>query len=236
MLLHGDCLELMPTIADQSIDLILCDLPYAVTQNSWDSLIPVEPLWREYKRLIKSGGAIVLTAQQPFSSLLVASNITQFRYSLVWEKSNPTGFLNANRMPLRCHEDILVFYDKLPTYNPQKTTGHAPYRTTTGQRSSNYGNYNQIDTTSAGDRHPRSVIKVKNERGLHPTQKPVKLMEWIIRTYTNPGETVLDNCIGSGTTAIAALRSGRQWIGIEREAQYVEAARLRIEAESNTQQ
>lgn len=211
--------------------MILCDLPYAVTQNDWDSLVPMTPLWEQYGRIIKPNGAIVLTAQQPFSSMLVTAQPKMFRYSLVWEKAKPTGFLNAKRQPLRCHEDILVFYRKPPTYNPQMTTGHKPYRSMTGSNTSNYGSFRSIETVNNGERYPRSVQRFPHDHGsLHPTQKPVALMEWLIRTYTNPGEIVLDNCAGSGTTAVAAINSARQWIAMERDASYAAIARDRIAA------
>lgn len=224
----GDCLDLMTDIADQSVDMILADLPYAVTRNSWDEIIPLEPLWDHYRRIAKENAAIVLTSQQPFSSSLVASNPSMFRYSLVWQKTMPTGFLNANRMPLRSHEDIMVFYRRLPTYNPQKTQGHKPYRTQTGKRTSNYGHYTQTESVSSGQRHPTSILKFNHERGLHPTQKPVALMEYLIRTYSDEGQTVLDNTMGSGTTGVAAMRSGRHFIGMERDPDYMQIALDRI--------
>lgn len=232
MLLHGDCLELMPTLASQSIDLILCDLPYGTTRCKWDSVIPLEALWSEYRRLIKSNGAIVLTAQQPFSTVLTASNLKMLRYEWIWEKHWPTGYLNARKMPLKSHEQVLVFYSKLPTYNPQMTVGK-PYRSTRSAGSGRtYGKAEVIETVNHGSRYPRDILKFEHDRApnQHPTQKPVALMEYMIRTYTNPGDVVLDNCLGSGTTAVAAINTGRKWVGIEREAEYVEMAQSRIAA------
>jgi site-specific DNA-methyltransferase (adenine-specific) len=229
--IQGDCLEVMPGIPDKSIDMILCDLPYGTTACKWDQVIPFEPLWKEYKRLIKDHGAIVLTASQPFTSMLITSNLKWFRCEWIWQKSNGGGFLNANKYPLKRHENILVFSGSLPLYYPQKTKGK-PYSC----RSSSAGETTQDQTVAgwitdnSGDRFPTSVLIFSNETGLHPTQKPVALFEYLIKTYTNEGDLVLDNCIGSGTTAIAALNTGRHFIGIEKEPKYVEIARRRIAA------
>lgn len=219
----GDCLELMKGIETASIDMILCDLPYGTTQNKWDSVIPLELLWEQYRRVIKQNGAIVLFGAQPFTSQLVLSNPKEFRYSLVWEKNKSTGFLNAGRMPLRIHEDILVFYKRLPTYNPQKTTGHKPVNSFTKHTGdgTNYGKTKRgISGGGQTDRHPTSVLRfpvMNNDdpNKFHPTQKPVPLYEWLIKTYTNEGETVLDNCSGAGTLAVAASNTHRQFICME---------------------
>ena len=236
-IIHGDCLEVMPSIPDKSIDMILCDLPYGTTACKWDTIIPFEPLWKQYERVIKDNGAIVLTASQPFTSALVMSNPKLFRYEWVWEKDRATGFLDAKKRPMRAHENICVFYKSLPTYNPQKTKGHKP---TNKPQKDALGNLEELlrGGLRAGngggqtDRYPRDVIKVNmpnhGEMGLHPTQKPVALFEYLIKTYTNKGETVLDNCIGSGTTAIAAYNTNRHYIGIEKEEKCVNIARERI--------
>lgn len=212
--------------------MILCDLPYGTTACSWDSILPFEPLWKEYWRIIKPNGAVVLTASQPFTSALIMSEVKNFRYSLVWDKVNRyTGALNANKMPMRRHEDISIFYEKLPTYNKQFREGK-PYNTAknTGHgKITQYGEIAEIRRTiNDGNHNPCSIIDikgdVKNEMGLHPTQKPVALFEYLIKTYTNPGDTVMDNCAGSGTTAVAANNTGRKWICIERDTGYFEAA------------
>jgi site-specific DNA-methyltransferase (adenine-specific) len=226
--IQGDCLEVMRDIPDGSVDMILCDLPYGTTACKWDAIIPFEPLWEQYERIIKDNGAIVLTASQPFTTTLAYSNIKNFRYSWVWEKEQGVNFLMAKKQPLKVHEDVLVFYKKQPTYNPQMTKGK-PYVSGKGTSGDVTGNVTKVQTENSGTRYPRSVIKVNRETGLHPTQKPVALFEYLIRTYTNEGEVVLDNCIGSGTTAVAAINTNRQFIGIEREPEYVEIANKRIE-------
>ncbi|WP_237163301.1 site-specific DNA-methyltransferase [Paenibacillus sp. BIHB 4019] len=229
---HGDCLEIMPTLPDKSFDMILCDLPYGTTENSWDSVIPLDKLWFEYNRLIKDHGAIVLTAQTPFDKVLGASNLQLLRYEWIWIKNNSTGFLNAKRMPLKVHENVLVFYKKLPTYNPQKTSGHKPVNRFKKHTSdgSNYGKTN-IGTEGGGqtDRYPVDVLYYPRDRErYHPTQKPVALFEYLIRTYTNDGDLILDNCIGSGTTAVAAARCNRNFVGIEKEQRYIDIANERL--------
>ena len=226
-LLHGDCLELMGEIPDGSVDMVLCDLPYGTTQNKWDSVIPFEPLWAHYKRICK--GAIVLTATQPFTSALVASNSRDFRYEMVWEKSSVTGHLNAHRRPMRTHEDVLVFSDFSPPYYPQ---GLQPYGETQ-KRGNNGTNFGKSGTENyqAFTNYPRSIIRIANDsKPVHPTQKPVALMEYLIRTYTNEGETVLDNCMGSGTTGVACINTGRDFIGIEQDDKYFAIAKQRIES------
>lgn len=226
---HGDCLELMKQVPDGSIDMVLADLPYGTTQNKWDSIIPLDELWEQYERVIKDNGAIVLTAAYPFNAALAKSNHRIFKYDLIWDKSSVTGHLNAKRMPMRQHEDILVFYKKPPTYNPQMTVG-TPYTSISGKHSSNYGSQVESVTVNEGVRYPTSIISIPQARykGGHPTQKPVELMEYLIKTYTNEGETILDNVIGSGTTAIAAINTGRFFIGMEQEKEYVDIANSRI--------
>lgn len=232
---QGDCLELMPAIPDHSIDLILCDLPYGTTACRWDTIIPFELLWVQYKRVIKGNGAIVLTASQPFTSALVMSNIDWFRYCLVWDKCLATGHLDANRKPLKRHEDICVFYAKLPTYNPQKEIRGKP-RVKGGAKcevedvgSSVYHAYKQQFSYN-NTYFPTSIIVVSNanRNTSHPTQKPVALMEYLIQTYTNLGETVLDNCMGFGTTGVACVNLQRNFIGMELDPTYFALAQERI--------
>ena len=233
LLMHGDCLELMKDIPDKSIDMILCDLPYGTTRNKWDSIIPIDPLWRQYNRVIKDNGAIVLFSAEPFTSLLITSNIKQFRYDLIWGKPQGSDFLNANRKPLRAHENICVFYKSQPTYNAQKTIGK-PYKAKSGEStSSNFGkfngNYHTENTT--GERYPLTVLNFNGEHNkgkLHPTQKPIELLEYLIKTYTHEGDTVLDNCMGSGSTGVACINTNREFIGIELDPHYFTIARGRI--------
>ncbi len=226
-----DCLDGMKLIPDKSIDMILCDLPYGVSRNKWDIIIPFEPLWEQYKRIIKDNGAIVLTAQTPFDKLLGMSNIKMLKYELIWEKSIAVGFLNAKKMPLKAHENILIFYKKLPTYNPQMVEG-IPYiskhkENDTGE---GYGYTKPYFSINNGTRLPRSVLKFKSvSKTIHPTQKPVALFEYLIKTYSNEGDVILDNCMGSGTTAIACELNNRKWIGFELEEKYVDIANSRIE-------
>ena len=226
---QGDCLELMTEIPDTSIDMILCDLPYGTTRNKWDSVIPLNKLWKQYERIIKDNGAIVLFSQMPFSAELVHSNLKLFKYEWIWEKDNGTGFLNAKKMPLKIHENILIFYKKLPIYNPQMRTGFKPYKCKQGRHSTNYGAYEQGHITeSNGERYPIDIIKFKKDSGLHPTQKPVALLEYLIKTYTNEGDTVLDNCMGSGSTGVACVNTNRNFIGYELNEKYFEIAEKRI--------
>lgn len=203
---HGDCLKIMPSLPSNSIDLILCDLPYGVTNNKWDSVIDLSLMWKEYKRIIKENGVIILTATQPFTSQLVMSNLEYFKYDLVWEKTISSNQLNVKYQPLRSHESILVFYKKPPTYHEQKTSGK-PYKI---KRKAEYkdGNYHKqspSEKINDGFRHARSVIKISNPRikGGHPTEKPVELLEYLIKTYTDEGDLVLDNCMGHGSTGVA---------------------------------
>ena len=228
----GDCLEIMQTIPDKSIDAIICDLPYGTTACKWDSVIPFEPLWAQYKRIIKDNGAIVLTAVQPFTSALVISNPKWFKYEWIWNKKKPSNFLNANKTPLMNHESVLVFYGSFGVYNPQMTTGKT--RTKGGKKYANngcYGNYNETKKVSYNQYYPKSIVEISNaqQKGkVHPTQKPVALMEYLVKTYTNQSDTVLDNCMGSGTTGVACKNLGRKFIGIEQDPNYFEIAKKRI--------
>ncbi|MCT2160031.1 DNA-methyltransferase [Granulicatella adiacens] len=226
---NEDCLVGMNKIPDKSIDMILCDLPYGTTKNEWDVMLPLDELWKQYERIIKDNGAIVLTAQTPFDKILGASNTKLLRYEWIWEKSLGTGHLNANKMPLKSHENILVFYKELPIYNPQFTYGK-PYKQLNGKISSpNYGKQIRIETNNEGYRYPKSVLFFESEKNnFHPTQKPVSLCEYFIKTYTNEGDVVLDNCIGSGTTAIACLNTKRNFIGFEKNTEYFKKATDRI--------
>lgn len=235
-LLQGDCLELMKDIPDGSIDMILCDLPYGTTQNKWDTIIPFEPLWEQYKRVIKQNGALLLFSQQPFTSHLVNSNISWFRYEWIWQKTHPKGHLNAKKMPMRAHENVVVFYKKLPTYNPQKTTGHkrkvarSTY-TRADEGNSCYGKEMRDTIYDSTERYPLDVQLFSNadqSNKLHPTQKPLSIMEYFVKTYTNAGDTVLDNCMGSGTTGVACVNTGRNFIGMELEQEYFDIASKRI--------
>lgn len=233
---HGDCLELMPKIPDKTVDMILCDLPYGVTQNHWDSLISLDKLWNEYKRIIKENGAIILTAQDKFSAKLMLSNEKMHKYNLIWDKKLSSGFLNANRMPLRIHEDILVFYDKLLTYNPQKVVGEKNHSKgkMKSEINNNYGKYGKQDNTNVlgNMKHPTSIIPIQKthpSKSIHPTEKPVALFEYLIKSYSNEGNLVLDNCIGAGTTAVACQRTNRKFIGIEKELKYINIANKRLQ-------
>ena len=225
--LHGDCLELMRGLPSGSVDMVLCDLPYGTTACSWDSIIPFDALWEQYWRVCKPNAAIVLTASQPFTTALIASNMKDFRYSWVWEKEQGVNFLLAKKQPLKVHEDVCVFYKSLPTYNPQMTAGK-PYVSGKGSSGEVSGNVIKTQTVNTGERYPKSVLKVNRQTGFHPTQKPVALFEYLIRTYTNPGDLVLDNTAGSGTTAIAAENAGRKWICMERDPEYYAAAVGRV--------
>jgi DNA modification methylase len=231
-LMLGDCLERMKEIESGTVDMILCDLPYGTTCCSWDAVIPFEPLWAEYERVIKPNGAIVLFGAQPFTAVLACSNLKLFKYEWIWEKPAATGFLNAKLQPLRAHENALVFYKSQPTYNAQKTYGHE--RKTAKRKdigSEHYGKQLNIKSYDSTERYPRSVqvfSSDKQKSNFHPTQKPVALCEFLIRTYTNDGETVLDNTMGSGTTGVACVNTGRHFIGIEKEEKYFEIAKERI--------
>ena len=247
---EGDCLEIMPTLADKSVDMILCDLPYGTTACKWDTVIPFEPLWKQYKRLIKDNGAIVLTASQPFTSALISSNMTDFKYCWVWDKRITTGFAFAKSQPMRAHEDVCIFTNggKPHKYNPQFTERTAeqlkrfchiqPIRRDAGEH---YLGMKVGGPTRENNRFkfPDTVIRITGVNGRsgeklpHPTQKPVALFEYLIRTYTNEGDTVLDNCAGSGTTGIACLNTGRKFILIEKDAAYCKIIKDRIEKAYN---
>lgn len=232
-LFMGDCLELLRELPDGSVDLVLCDLPYGTTACAWDSVIPFDQLWAEYLRVAKMSAPIVLTAAQPFTSALVMSNPKIFKYQWVWQKDAGTGFGNANRQPLRDHEDVVVFYRRQPTYNPQFTQGK-PYKQVSrggNHASSVYagGGLNPIETDNDGRRFPKTVLSFARDRNkIHPTQKPVALMEYLILTYTNEGDVVLDNTMGSGTTGVAAVKNGRRFIGMEKDPTYFEIAQQRV--------
>ncbi|WP_239696571.1 DNA-methyltransferase [Paenibacillus oryzisoli] len=229
---QGDCLDIMKDLPDKSFDMILCDLPYGSTQNQWDSPIPLDQLWQQYERLIKDRGVIVLTAQTPFDKVLGNSNLQMLRYEWIWVKNRPTGFFNAKKMPMKTHENILIFYKNLPQYNPQKTLGHKPVNRFK-KHSTDGSNYNDALMGFEGggqtDRYPVDVLYFPRDKDrYHPTQKPVALFEYLIKTYTNEGDLVLDNCLGSGTTALAAASLNRNFTGIELDANYVQIARDRL--------
>jgi site-specific DNA-methyltransferase (adenine-specific) len=228
-----DCLEGMKNIPDGSVDLILCDLPYGTTNCSWDSIIPFEPLWEQYKRVIKDNGAIVLTSSQPFTTKLIESNFKWFRYEWIWKKGeHVTGFPNANRMPLKNHENICVFYRKLPTYNPQGLIKIKPKKVRNNPNMKVLGKNNDTLKKVHVVRYknfPKSVVSFPREsKTFHPTQKPEELFEYIIRTYTNEGEVVLDNCMGAFTTAVACDNVNRNWIGFELQSEYCKQGQKRI--------
>jgi len=233
-ILHGDCIEILKDIPDDSIDMVLCDLPYGTTQCKWDIVISMDELWKAYNRVCKRNAPMIFTAAQPFTSALIMSNPRYFKYTWVWEKSKATGYLNAKKMPMRAHEDVCVFYRKPPVYNPQMTQGQ-PYNKGKAHRPTDvYGS--QVSTLVKNDtglRYPRTVqyFKTAESEGKvhHPTQKPLNLFRYLIKTYTNEGDVVLDNCIGSGTTAIAAIKEKRNFVGIEMDEKYVSISRQRIE-------
>ena len=239
----GDCLDVMQRISNKSVDMILCDLPYGCLNKTnksaqWDNIIPFVPLWEQYERIIKDNGAIILFASGLFTAQLMMSNPKMWRYNLVWDKCCVTGFLNANRMPLRCHEDICVFYKKLPVYNPQmeeldgRERNHPQGYGKHNEKNQCYGKIKRITPQIYEKKHPRSILKIKKEhmngKFYHPTQKPVSLLRYLIRTYTNDGDLVLDNCMGSGSTIIAAIQERRHYIGIELQQEYYDITRKRI--------
>ena len=232
-LLQGDCLDLMKQIPDGSVDMILSDPPYGLTRNRWDKAPPLDLLWQEYKRIIKDNGAIILFADGIFLADLMQSNRKMWRYNLVWDKVLKTGFLNANRQPLRQHEYICVFYKKQPTYNPQKVKGKKNHSKKTIGTDKCYGKYIAVDNSETlGDlKHPTSIVtyaKPHPSITVHPTQKPESLLEYLVRTYTNKGDTVLDNYMGSGSSGVVCVETGRKFIGIEIEGQYFDIARSRV--------
>ena len=227
----------MPSINDGSVDMILCDLPYGITaRNKWDSVISFSCLWDQYNRIIKDNGAIVLFGCGMFTANLMKSNPDMWRYNLIWQKTQPTGFLNAHKMPLRAHEDICVFYKKPGTYNPQKTDGHIRKVSSADHKrncnkSTDYGDYHFLSYDST-ERFPTSVLRFPKDTQkckLHPTQKPVALLEWLIKTYSNEEDVILDNCMGSGSTGIACMNTNRKFIGIELDENYYNTAKKRIE-------
>ena len=232
---NADCMDIMPLIPDGSIDMILCDLPFGVTRNAWDSVIPLDKLWEQYHRIIKDNGAIVLFGQDKFSAKLMLSNEKNHRYNLIWKKGERTsGFLNAKRMPLRNHEDILIFYKSLPTYNPQMVIGTKAHSRGKGNlnQNNNYGAMvGSIGDTPNGDlKYPKSILDFNRPHPpIHPTQKSTELCEWLINTYTCEGEIVLDNCAGSGTVGLAALNTNRKYIMIEKEEKYFNLIKHRID-------
>ena len=237
-LIQGYCLEKMKDIPDKSIDMILCDLPYGITQNKQDIIIPFDKLWEQYERIIKDNGAIVLFGQGLFFVDLINSNRKLFRYDLVWDKQLISGILNANRMPLRVHENIAIFYKKLPTYNPQCTEGkplHSKGKAYLDKehKNENYGKFKMTDDSRAGSKqkHPKSIISFPKPHpsiAQHRTEKSIEMLGWLVSTYTNEGDTVLDNCMGSGTTGVACKNLNRSFIGIELDLEYFKIAEKRI--------
>jgi DNA modification methylase len=236
-LYHNDCLEEMNKISDKSIDMILCDLPYGTTACSWDNVIPFEPLWSQYNRIIKDNGCIALFGSEPFSSYLRMSNIKNYKYDWIWEKSNASGFLNSSYRPLQSHENILIFYKNKSTYNPQMYTINK-LSNKTSLNKNGYGSlystskYKAMQTGGNEKRFPRTIIEcfsVNSSVNLHPTQKPVTLLEYLIKTYTLENELVLDNTMGSGSTGVACMNTNRNFIGIEKDEKYFNIAKKRIE-------
>ena len=236
-LLQGDCLSLLLDVPEKSVDMVCADLPYGTTACKWDTVIDLPLLWGHYCRVVKDNGAIVLHAQTPFDKVLGASNLPMLRYEWIWEKGTATGHLNAKKAPMKAHENILVFYKKSPKYRPIKTKGHKPMNAVYRNPDKSTDVYGAHCTTANSkgvtDRYPRSVLRfpVVTVGTLHPTQKPLSLVEYLVSTYTDAGDTVLDNCMGSGTTGIACIRLGRKFIGIEKDLKYFEIARNRIEKE-----
>lgn len=230
---QGDCLELMKEIPSGSIDMILCDLPYGTTKNKWDCIIPFQKLWENYERIIKQNGAIVLFCDGMFTANLIKSNTKNWRYNLVWDKQRGCDFLNANVKPLKSHEDIAVFYKKKPTYNKQYWYSKPYKKQKNGSLSDNYGKRKEAWTESEdGKRNPLSILSYPRDGSReHPTQKPVALLEYLIKTYTNEGDIVLDNCMGSGSTCVACINTNRHYIGFELDEKYFEIAKTRIESE-----
>jgi site-specific DNA-methyltransferase (adenine-specific) len=243
-MLHGDCLELMKGLEDNSVNMIFADLPYGTTNCHWDVVIPLDKLWNQWNRIAKKNAAIVLTGQQPFTTDIINSNRKNFRYEIIWQKTQAVGFLDANRKPMRAHENILVFYRKLPTYNPQKTMAETSslrvIKPNSKRGGQHYSDFKNMPTHGSDDklRFPTSVLKISNWNGAlfgrdfkkvkHPTQKPVELLDWIIKTYTNEGDTVLDCVMGSGTTAVSCKQNGRHFIGIEKERTFYNIAISRV--------
>mgnify|MGYP000365473890 CR=1 FL=1 len=226
-LFHGDCLKVMKTLPDQSVDFILTDPPYGTTQCKWDSIIPFEPMWNELKRIIKDNGCIALFGSEPFSSALRVSNIKNYKYDWIWQKTNVMGFLNAKKRPLKEIENISIFNSKI--YNPQGLEKNLKGKNRRGKKTEVLGKYFN-NNISEFTNYPKTIIKFKSERGLHPTQKPVALLEYLIKTYTNENDTVLDFTMGSGSTGVAAKNLNREFIGIELDQEFYKLSKNRIEA------
>ena len=247
LLVKGSCLRQMSKLPDNCIDMVFCDLPYGTTRNSWDSIIPLDKLWKQYDRIVKDDGAVVLTAANPFDKVLAMSNIDNFKYDWVWHKNKATGHLNSKKMPMKAHEYVMVFYKKLPVYNPQFTSGHKPMNAVGAKENveapKKTRNYNHVDTVLGNPggqtwRHPRTVIDIpviNNDNGAkwHPTQKPVALCEYFINTYSNEGDVVLDNTMGSGSTGVACMRTNRKFVGMEMDQSYFNKAKEWINREAN---
>lgn len=233
----GNCLDILKEVEDNSVNMVLCDLPYGTTACSWDSIIPLEPLWEQYNRICKENAAMVFTAAQPFTTILAASNIKNFKYEWIWEKPQGTNPMNAKVMPLKSHENILVFYRKKPTYNPQMWFS-TPYSGFSSETSKIGEVYNKAKSkhrdNPEGSRYPKTILKFKQEKGLHPTQKPVELMRYLIRTYSNKNDVILDNTMGSGTTGVACVLENRKFIGIEKDEKYFKVAQDRIKNTETT--
>lgn len=232
---QGDCLLLMDGIPDHTVDMILCDLPYGRTRNEWDAVIPFDKMWEQYERVVKPNGCIALFCDGMFMAELMLSNKKLWKYNLVWDKVLSSGFLNANKQPLRSHEEIAIFYKTQPTYNPQKVKGQPNHSKGAPKEcyNNNYGNFGFVDNSEElGDmKHPKSIITVQKPHPstmIHPTQKPVEILEWLINTYTNVGETVLDTCMGSGSTGVACVNTKRNFIGMEMNEEYFNKAKVRI--------
>ena len=227
----GDCLDILPTLSDNSVDMLLVDLPYGTTACKWDSIIPLDKLWEQYNRICKQNAAMVFTAAQPFTTVLASSNIKNFKYEWIWETPQGTNPMNSKVMPLKSHENILVFYRKKPTYTPQMwySTPYSGFVSDSSKIGEVYGKQQSKHRDNPeGSRFPKTVLKYKQEKGLHPTQKPVGLMEYLIKTYSNEGDTVLDNTMGSGTTGLACLNTNRYFIGIESDEKYYTIAKERL--------
>ena len=235
---HGDCIDGMKILQDNSVDMVLTDPPYGTTQNKWDTVVDMDAFWKEIKRVTKKNSAILIFTQMPFTATVVMSNPKMFRYEWICEKANATGFLNARRMPMKCHENVLVFYGKLPVYRPIMEHGKPYRRWLEDKNSSNYNAIKRLSSgTPTGTRFPRDVLKVSWRsafgKTLHPTQKPVSLCEYFIKTYSNKGDIILDPFIGSGTTAVAAINTERKYIGFEKEEEYFDIAQNRLEKLAN---
>lgn len=232
-IIHGDCLQVLNQVPAASVDCVVCDLPYGHTRNSWDSTLPLVELWAQYNRICKQNAAVVLFGQGMFTYQLMGSNLGAWRYNMVWVKDRVSGFLNAKRMPLRCHEDICMFYRSQPVYNPQMWRGQSNHSIGSAvgkpSRQNNYGAFNLLEVEAGNtEKHPRSVLFFKRPHPpVHPTQKPVELYEWLIRTYTNEGALVLDNCCGSGTCAVACIRQSRRYLCIESDFSFFELSKNR---------